>query len=334
MPELLGKRQDKNGRVPVKASSGNLKSLARRSAKKSTPLAVSLTIGSVLMGASFTALGMSTARAEQWYSQSNITSKTAKWNPRESIGAGTVPAVRMEHKYFDSNITNETLKLKIMESKRATIELREPDFPKTRTVNSHADNNHFEPRQEPAPLTHGSPMDQRRDLGGSVGLPITSGNGTITGMQFFDGVLADMNVPTQYWGVDEKFLAVWGKFENAKLLYDGKPWYNPLDTTQSVPGSANCDTAYPDSCSLVVIQVYPNAKKGEYATAITLTNGYYTRIVDGLKTGEGAYYYNTCASEFNTWGTSNPSFLPSEEDPTYVTAAVAYWKRITAPNAN
>lgn len=67
---------------------------------------------------------------------------------------------------------------------------------------------------------------------------------------------------------------------------------NPLNTTQSMPGTTNYNS--------VGVKNYPTETEGVTATARTLMNGNYPAIVSALRSGRGVCG-SGFASEFSTW---------------------------------
>jgi hypothetical protein len=65
--------------------------------------------------------------------------------------------------------------------------------------------------------------------------------------------------------------------------WNNKAKYNPLNTSQIMPGSTNFNTGQPGSG----IQAYTSWQQGLQATAMTLTNGRYGDLLSALQGGKG-----------------------------------------------
>jgi peptidoglycan hydrolase CwlO-like protein len=77
-------------------------------------------------------------------------------------------------------------------------------------------------------------------------------------------------------------------------------YYNPLNTTQSMPGATVFNS--------VGVKAYTSWKQGLEATMITLKNGYYGGILDALRRGNDATAV-AAAVGASPWGTGNFSHL-------------------------
>lgn len=100
------------------------------------------------------------------------------------------------------------------------------------------------------------------------------------------------------WAIKAK-----GNVQNRLLLRawaqgeGGNAAYNPLNTTQPWPGATDYN---PDG-----VRNYPSGKAGIAATAETLLNGHYPKIVANFRKGtkSAVQMVNDAADEFDVWGT-------------------------------
>jgi hypothetical protein len=106
---------------------------------------------------------------------------------------------------------------------------------------------------------------------------------------FIRAVLADLGAPATSANI--RSLAAWFPHEYPSW----PPWAanNPMASTQRMPGSTTYNS--------VGVQNYPTASEGAHATAITLANGYYPRIVAALRSGRGLCGNRSIAGELLTW---------------------------------
>ncbi|HEY5169791.1 MAG TPA: hypothetical protein VIK03_10415, partial [Thermoleophilia bacterium] len=77
-------------------------------------------------------------------------------------------------------------------------------------------------------------------------------------------------------------------------------YYNPLNTTQSMPGATVFNS--------VGVKAYTSWKQGLQATVVTLKNGYYGGIIDALRRGNDSTAV-AAAVGASPWGTGNFSHL-------------------------
>jgi hypothetical protein len=106
---------------------------------------------------------------------------------------------------------------------------------------------------------------------------------------FIRAVLADLGAPVN--SANTASLAGWFTRE-----FPAWPPYaaeNPMSSTQRMPGSTTYNS--------VGVQNYPTASEGAHATAITLANGYYPRVVAALRSGRGLCGNPSIAGELLTW---------------------------------
>ena len=92
-------------------------------------------------------------------------------------------------------------------------------------------------------------------------------------------------------------LQAWARAEG------GTARYNPLNTTQWLPGCSNYNTAG--------VKNFRTGADGVRATAVTLMNGYYPGIVRDLRAGTkpAASIVRDNAAEFDKWGTGAANVL-------------------------
>jgi hypothetical protein len=109
---------------------------------------------------------------------------------------------------------------------------------------------------------------------------------------FISAVLSDIGAPATTANVNS--LASWFKHEFPS--WPPAAQYNPMATTQVMPGSTN----FNELGGGQGVQNYPDAKTGATATATALTNGYYPDIVKALRAGTGICG-GGFASELSTW---------------------------------
>lgn len=88
-------------------------------------------------------------------------------------------------------------------------------------------------------------------------------------------------------------------------------WYNPLNTTQPMPGAVNVNS--------VGVKSYLSLADGIAATGITLLNGHYPDIVTALRQNLPASLWGAAArSQLDTWGTGSGwlNYVSQEDDMT------------------
>jgi hypothetical protein len=128
--------------------------------------------------------------------------------------------------------------------------------------------------------------------GGTAGSATPGGGGvtpsSASESDFIKAVLANMGAPPSAANVNS--LASWFKKEFPS--WPPAAGYNPMATTQKMPGSTQYNS--------VGVQNYSDAKTGALATSNTLVNGHYPGIVAALKSGNGLCG-GGLASEFSTW---------------------------------
>ncbi|MHB1802798.1 MAG: hypothetical protein ACYCU5_14295 [Actinomycetes bacterium] len=78
-------------------------------------------------------------------------------------------------------------------------------------------------------------------------------------------------------------------------LTDAWQWYNPLNTTYRLPGSVSMNGSG--------VQRYTGIAQGMEATRLTLQNGHYPALLDGLRTADPSLFFSAPA-QMATWGTS------------------------------
>lgn len=76
----------------------------------------------------------------------------------------------------------------------------------------------------------------------------------------------------------------------------GDAAHNPFNTTRDAPGSTQYNS--------VGVKNYPTMEEGVRATAQTLLNGYYNKIVDALRRGAPHPYHVADLIGKSPWGTS------------------------------
>lgn len=95
-----------------------------------------------------------------------------------------------------------------------------------------------------------------------------------------------------------KLLHVWAQCEG------GTARYNPLNTTQPMAGATDYNS--------VGVKNYRTGKDGIEATYLTLVNGHYNGIVEGLRHATPPkILVQENKDEFNTWGTGTSCILRS-----------------------
>lgn len=105
------------------------------------------------------------------------------------------------------------------------------------------------------------------------------------------GVLERISAPVNATNLDT--LWAWATAESGASVMR---WNNPLNTTQP-EGGGNVDA------NNVGVKIYPTEIQGIIATAVTLLNGYYPRIVDHLRRSVPRQQWSDCCAELGTWGT-------------------------------
>ena len=96
---------------------------------------------------------------------------------------------------------------------------------------------------------------------------------------------------------NRKLLAAWARAEG------GSARYNPLNTTQPWPGATDYNSVH--------VRNYPSGAAGIAATAATLTNGHYDRLVADMRAGghTARQLVERNGSQFDTWGTGASHIL-------------------------
>jgi hypothetical protein len=106
---------------------------------------------------------------------------------------------------------------------------------------------------------------------------------------FIGTVLAGLGAPAT--GADVSSLAAW--FPHEFPSWPPAAAYNPMASEMPEPGSTAFNSAG--------VQNYVSATQGAQATAATLADGRYPRIVAALKSGRGLCGDSSLAAEFLTW---------------------------------
>ena len=134
-------------------------------------------------------------------------------------------------------------------------------------------------------LTHSSLGSVIHKAGSKAGkgaaIAVTSSSRTA----FIRAVLADLGAPAT--SADINSLVAWLPHENTAAKN------NPMASTLKEPGST--------TFNYIGVQNYVTATQGAQATAATLNNGHYPRIVADLKSGRGLCGDSSLAGEFLTW---------------------------------
>ena len=109
---------------------------------------------------------------------------------------------------------------------------------------------------------------------------------------FYNAILTRLGAPLT--DENRKFFYAWRQGES------GKAAFNPFNTTQASENTTNynCNAGYP-------VKNYASKELGIKATVDTISNGYYPKILEGLKKNVGAYTLSTYIDELSKWGTGH-----------------------------
>ena len=93
-----------------------------------------------------------------------------------------------------------------------------------------------------------------------------------------------------------KLLAAWSYCEKPHYGGSSWQWNNPLNSTEPCCG-------FTGSVNSEGVKIYPTPSAGIQATVITLQNGDYPQLVQGILTSNAAQFF-AANGEMATWGTS------------------------------
>ena len=113
---------------------------------------------------------------------------------------------------------------------------------------------------------------------------------------FIKAVLADLRAPAT--GANVASVTAWVRHETS---WPPVAASNPLDSTLPEPGSTIFNTIVLADGGVIHVQNYPDAAEGAAATAATIANGHYPRIIADLTGGTGLCGDTTAAADFATW---------------------------------
>ncbi len=121
-------------------------------------------------------------------------------------------------------------------------------------------------------------------------------NGQFTQLTWAQALLMAMRLPVTADNVAA--VTAWEMAEGGHWY--NTAYYNPLNTTQSMPGATVFNS--------VGVKAYTSWKQGLQATVITLKNGYYGGIIEALRRGNDSTAV-AAAVGASPWGTGNFSHL-------------------------
>ena len=121
-------------------------------------------------------------------------------------------------------------------------------------------------------------------------------NGQFTQLTWAQALLVAMRLPVTADNVAA--VTAWEMAEGGHWY--NTAYYNPLNTTQSMPGATVFNS--------VGVKAYTSWKQGLQATVITLKNGYYGGIIEALRRGNDSTAV-AAAVGASPWGTGNFSHL-------------------------
>lgn len=117
--------------------------------------------------------------------------------------------------------------------------------------------------------------------------------------QFATSLLASLGVPVTE--SNAAAIIAWAKAEGGNWNNSAK--FNPLNTTQRMPGSSAMNS--------VGVQSYSSWAEGLAATVKTLNNGRYGDILNALKTGDASNQLGSAAQGLRTWSGGGYSTIQS-----------------------
>lgn len=103
-----------------------------------------------------------------------------------------------------------------------------------------------------------------------------------------------LNIPMSQANI--QFFEAWQKAEGGGAGADGDAHYNPFNTTESAPGATSINSAG--------VKSYTSLQEGVQATAKTLVNGDYNKIIKALQSGNSAMA-DAQAEAATPWGTGS-----------------------------